>query len=157
MQTALWGSFLFMYNKELDFIQNKIKNLNLTESLQFICDYLKNNIEGYDWVGFYFHEDSFLVLKNYCGLKTEHTRIPFGKGICGQTAESNKPIVVENVNNEKNYISCNINVKSEIVIPIFVNGKNIGQIDIDSNILNPFSKHDEEFLEYVCAKVATLL
>ena len=53
MQTALWGSFLFMYNKELDFIQNKTKNLNLTESLQFICDYLKNNIEGYDWVGFY--------------------------------------------------------------------------------------------------------
>ena len=65
MKTALWGSFLFMYNKELDFIQNKTKNLSLTESLQFICDYLKNNIKGYDWVGFYFHEDSFLVLKNY--------------------------------------------------------------------------------------------
>ena len=149
MQTALWGSFLFMYNKELDFIQNKTKNLSLTESLQFICDYLKNNIKGYDWVGFYFHEDSFLVLKNYCGLKTEHTRIPFGKGICGQTAESNKPIVVENVNNEKNYISCNINVKSEIVVPLFYKNKNIGQIDIDSNTLNRFKNDDLEFLEKV--------
>jgi L-methionine (R)-S-oxide reductase len=154
MQTALWGSFLFMYNKELDFIQNKTKNLNLTESLQFICDYLKNNIEGYDWVGFYFHEDSFLVLKNYCGLKTEHTRIPFGKGICGQTAESNKPIVVENVNNEKNYISCNINVKSEIVVPLFYKNKNIGQNDIDSNTLNRFKNDDLEFLEKVNKIVA---
>ena len=69
MQTALLGSFLFMYFKELDFIRNKTKNLNLIESLQFICDYLKNNIEGYDWVGFYFHEDSFLVLKKLLWFK----------------------------------------------------------------------------------------
>ena len=72
-------------------------------------------------------------------------------------ALTNKNFVVPNVKKQKNYIACNINVKSEIVIPIFVDGKNIGQIDIDSNILNPFSKHDEELLEYVCAKVATLL
>jgi len=50
-----------------------------------------------------------------------------------------------------------LTVKSEIVIPLFVNGENIGQIDIDSNTLNPFTKEDEEFLEFVCAKVAVLL
>ena len=72
-------------------------------------------------------------------------------------ALTNKNFVVPDVKKQNNYIACNINVKSEIVVPIFVDGKNIGQIDIDSNILNPFSKRDEEFLEYVCAKVATLL
>ena len=73
----------------------------------------------------------------------------------GQTAESNKPIVVENVNNEKNYISCNINVKSEIVVPLFYkNKKNIGQIDIDSNTLNRFKNDDLEFLEKVNKIVA---
>jgi GAF domain-containing protein len=48
-------------------------------------------------------------------------------------------------------------VKSEIVIPLFVDGKNIGQIDIDSNTLNPFTKADERFLEFVCQSIATLL
>ena len=70
---------------------------------------------------------------------------------------TNKNFVVPDVKKQNNYIACNINVKSEIVVPIFVDGKNIGQIDIDSNLLDPFSKQDEEFLEYVCTKVATLL
>jgi len=65
--------------------------------------------------------------------------------------------VVPDVKKQNNYIACSLNVKSEIVIPIFFDGENIGQIDIDSNIHDPFSKKDEEFLEYVCAKVATLL
>ena len=120
---------------------------------------MRSNISHYDWVGFYFKNGSKQELKlgPYTGLDTDHKIIPFGKGICGQVALTNKNFVVPDVKKQDNYISCNINVKSEIVIPIFVNGKNIGQIDIDSNILNPFSKHDEEFLEYVCAKVATLL
>ena len=143
-----------MYHNQYNFIEKSIKKLSLENSLKFVCDYLQKNINGYDLVGFYFHEDSFLVLKNYCGLKTEHTRIPFSKGICGQTAESNKPIVVENVNNEKNYISCNINVKSEIVVPLFYKNKNIGQIDIDSNTLNRFKNDDLEFLEKVNKIVA---
>ena len=84
-------------------------------------------------MGFYFHDNNnHLILKSYYGLKTEHTKIPFGKGICGQTAKSNKHIIVDDVKKEDNYISCNINVKSEIVVPLFVNNKNIGQIDIDS-------------------------
>ena len=48
-------------------------------------------------------------------------------------------------------------MKSEIVIPIFVNGENIGQIDIDSNTLNPFTKADEVFLEFICTKVSSIL
>ena len=91
----------------------------MDDSLSFVCEFLQKNIKGYDWVGYYFHNDeNQLVLKTYFGLKTDHTIIPFGKGICGQTAESNTHMIVDDVNNEENYISCNINVKSEIVVPV---------------------------------------
>ena len=138
-----------MYQNQYNFIEKSIKKLSLENSLKFVCDYLQKNINGYDWVGFYFHSKDKLVLGTYSGLKTDHTIIPFGKGICGQTAESNQPIIVKDVNEEDNYISCNINVKSEIVVPIFVNDKNIGQIDIDSNIIDRFNNDDLNFLKKI--------
>ena len=138
-----------MYQNQYNFIEKSIKKLSLENSLKFVCEYLQKNINGYDWVGFYFHSKDKLVLKTYSGLKTDHTIIPFGKGICGQTAESNQPIIVKDVNEEDNYISCNINVKSEIVVPIFVNDKNIGQIDIDSNIIDRFNNDDLNFLKKI--------
>ena len=138
-----------MYQNQYNFIEKSIKKLSLENSLKFVCDYLQKNINGYDWVGFYFHSKDNLVLKTYSGLKTDHTIIPFGKGICGQTAESNQPIIVKDVNEEDNYLSCNINVKSEIVVPIFVNDKNIGQIDIDSNIIDRFNNDDLNFLKKI--------
>jgi len=144
-----------MYEKEYSIIEKKIENLNMDDSLSFVCEFLQKNIKGYDWVGYYFHNDeNQLVLKTYFGLKTDHTIIPFGKGICGQTAESNTHMIVDDVNNEENYISCNINVKSEIVVPLFSNNINIGQIDIDSKTPNPFSKEDEELLSSVCKLVS---
>ena len=78
------------------------------------------------------------------------------KGICGQVALSNENFVVQDVMEQDNYISCGIEVKSEIVIPIFQEGKNIGQIDIDSHDRAPFTKEDEELLEFVCSEVASL-
>ena len=144
-----------MYENEYSSIEKKIENLNLKDSLNFICEFLQKNIKGYDWVGYYFHNDkNQLVLKTYFGLKTDHTIIPFGKGICGQTAESNMHIIVDDVNDEENYISCNINVKSEIVVPLFSNNKNIGQIDIDSNTLGRFTLDDLKFLKKINILIA---
>lgn len=148
------------YNQLKTKISSLVKESISTEKTLFkICEILRSKISYYDWVGFYFKNGSKQELKlgPYAGFDTDHKIIPFGKGICGQVALTNKNFVVPDVKKQNNYIACNINVKSEIVIPIFVDGKNIGQIDIDSNILNPFSKQDEEFLEYICAKVATLL
>ena len=96
-------------------------------------------------------------LEAFAGEPTDHTVIPFGKGICGQVAESNQNFVVPDVKAQDNYIACSITVKSEIVIPLFKDGKNIGQIDIDSHKIDPFTKEDEDFLEFVNEKVATLL
>lgn len=128
------------------------------ERLLSICDLLKSNISYYNWVGFYFRNGAKEELKlgPYVGAPTDHTIIPFGKGICGQVALSNQNFVVPDVSAQDNYIACSITVKAEIVVPIFVNSENIGQIDIDSNTPDPFTDADERFLEFVCAQVATL-
>lgn len=124
-----------------------------------ICKLLETHVKHYNWVGFYFVNGNKkeLHLGPYVGAPTDHTVIPFGKGICGQVAVSNKNFVVPDVAAQDNYIACSITVKAEIVVPIFVNGKNIGQIDIDSNTPNPFTEKDERFLEFVCNQVSSIL
>lgn len=131
-------------------------NACIEEKLQQICDLLKKEIAHYHWVGFYFAlpDQEKLKLAQFAGKPTEHTIIPFGKGICGQVALSNKNFVVQDVTQQDNYISCGIDVKSEIVVPIFQNGKNIGQIDIDSHDKSPFDDSDETLLEFICDQVA---
>jgi len=128
------------------------------EKLLAICQLLTDSVSYYNWVGFYFanHETQTLHLGPYVGAQTDHTVIPFGKGICGQVAVSNSNFVVPDVSAQDNYIACSFTVKSEIVIPLFVNGVNIGQIDIDSHELDPFSVADERFLEYVNQEIVKL-
>lgn len=135
------------------------QNTELNDKLKEICQLLENNITYYNWVGFYFKngDKNELKLGPYVGEPTDHEIIPFGKGICGQVAVSNQNFVVPDVAAQDNYIACSITVKAEIVIPIFVNGQNMGQIDIDSNTPDPFTEDDERFLEFVCAKVSALL
>ncbi|WP_044402877.1 GAF domain-containing protein [Lacinutrix sp. Hel_I_90] len=138
-------------------LSNTEKTVN--QRLMQICELLEANIEHYNWVGFYFKngDKNELKLGPYVGEPTDHTIIPFGKGICGQVALSNKNFVVPDVAAQDNYIACSITVKAEIVIPIFVNGENIGQIDIDSNTPDPFTEADERFLEFVCEKVSEII
>ena len=134
------------------------ESLSVNERLYDICKLLESQIPYYNWVGFYFKNGTKNELKlgPYVGEPTDHTIIPFGKGICGQVALSNTNFVVPDVAAQDNYIACSIAVKAEIVIPIFVNGENIGQIDIDSNTPDPFTEDDERFLEFVCKEVAKL-
>ncbi|WP_367771909.1 GAF domain-containing protein [Flavobacterium sp. WC2421] len=133
-------------------------SLTRDEKLLIICQLLNSSIEYYNWVGFYFanHDTKTLHLGPYVGAETDHTVIPFGKGICGQVAVSNDNFVVPDVAAQDNYIACSFTVKSEIVVPLFANGQNIGQIDIDSHVIDPFTEADERFLEFVNEEVAKL-
>lgn len=130
--------------------------VSVTEKLQKVCQLLYDEIPHYNWVGFYFRngDKEELKLGPYVGAETDHTIIPFGKGICGQVAVSNETFVVQDVSEQDNYLACSIETKSEIVVPVFKNGKNIGQIDIDSHIINPFTQDDEDLLNYICEKVS---
>ncbi|KPM32642.1 Putative GAF sensor protein [Croceitalea dokdonensis DOKDO 023] len=149
----------------LEQLKHKVSNLinhnkeDKEVAMQEICNLLKKEVSYYDWVGFYFKNGDKRELKlgPYAGEPTDHTIIPFGKGICGQVAESNQNFVVPDVQAQDNYIACSLTVKSEIVVPLFKNGENIGQIDIDSNTPDPFSQEDERFLEFVNQEVAKII
>jgi GAF domain-containing protein len=148
----------------LDNLKTEIRTIlgatNITRDIKLknLCQFLSDKVSYYNWVGFYFanYETRTLHLGPYFGAETEHTVIPFGKGICGQVAESNENFVVPDVAAQDNYIACSFTVKSEIVVPLFVKGINIGQIDIDSQVINPFTAADERFLEFVNQEVAKL-
>lgn len=149
---------LATYKPEIEAIISNTE-FSIDERMTKVCELLQENISYYDWVGFYFKngDKPELKLRAFAGEPTDHTIIPFGKGICGQVAVSNENFLVPDVKAQDNYIACSIDVKAEIVIPLFVNGENIGQIDIDSHTPDPFTKEDEEFLEFVNTKVAEIL
>ena len=132
---------------------------NTEEKLEKVCHLLDQEISYFNWTGFYFKngDKNELKLGPYVGAETDHIIIPYGKGICGQVAVSNETFIVPDVHLQDNYLSCSIDTKAEIVVPIFKNGENIGQIDIDSHTIDPFTKEDLELLEWLCNEVSKIL
>ncbi len=128
--------------------------------LSEVCRILRDSVDHYDWVGFYLvdpEKERELVLGPYAGKPTEHTNIGFGQGICGQAAETGKLFLIQDVSMESNYLSCSPEVRSEIVLPIFHEGKLVGELDIDSHRFEPFSDLDTELLEGICRMVSSYI
>lgn len=119
--------------------------------LMAICQLLRDEVAHYDWVGFYFADESKreLNLGPFVGEPTEHTRIPFGEGICGRAAETKETYVSQDVYQESKYLPCSARVRAEMVVPILKDGKIACQLDIDSHALAPFTEEDRAFLEDV--------
>lgn len=117
-----------------------------------ICQILKTDVYHYDWVGFYILDEqkNELVLGPFVGKPTQHTHILVGKGICGQVAERCETMVVQDVTQVDNYISCGLEVQSEIVVPVVKNEKFVAELDIDSHSPAPFTEDDSVFLAKVC-------
>ncbi len=129
-------------------------------ALKELCLLLKKSVPHYDWVGFYLvdtEKPDELVLGPFDGAPTEHTRIKFGRGICGQAAATGKTFVVDDVTRESNYLACSLHVKSEIVLPIFTHGRLTGELDIDSHTPAAFDDSDEVFLKIVCDMVSEII
>lgn len=129
--------------------------------LQSVCTLLRQSAPHYNWVGFYVADADglWLDLGPYDGEPTEHTRIAFGRGICGQAAATGRTFVVDDVSKETNYLSCSIHVKSEIVLPVLAggdgpSGKVLAELDIDSHTPGAFTPLDRQFLEQLCVLVA---
>lgn len=125
------------------------------ELMERICKKLNERMLKYNWVGFYMidaHEPDVLVLGPFMGAMTPHTRIRLNQGICGAAASSGTTVVVDDVSKDFRYLACSIETKSEIVVPIFVRGKVVGELDIDSHFLSAFGPEDRELTEH-CAKV----
>jgi len=127
--------------------------------LMTICELLHDRFDDYDWVGFYLVDpdgERMLVLGPYVGDPTEHVRIPFGRGICGQAAERGETFVVPDVLQEMDYLSCSPKVRSEIVVPIRADGRMVGELDIDSHEADAFPPHHRRLLEDACSIISSL-
>jgi L-methionine (R)-S-oxide reductase len=125
--------------------------------LQSVCAMLAERVPHYDWVGYYLVDPASpreLVLGPYVGAPTDHTRIPFGRGICGQAAATGETFLIQDVSKEDNYLSCSATVQSEIVVPVFLADAVVGELDIDSHALAPFTARDREVLERVAELTA---
>jgi GAF domain-containing protein len=121
-----------------------------------IVELLHERMLKYNWVGFYMLEPEpggqppVLVLGPFSGAMTPHARISLNQGICGAAASSGKTVVVDDVNKDNRYLACSIETKSEIVVPVFVRGEVVGELDIDSHFPAAFKDEDHELVEY-CA------
>ncbi len=118
---------------------------------------LHDRFPHYDWVGVYWVDGPDLVLGPWVGPQaTEHTRIAIGTGICGAAAASGQTEIVDDVNADPRYLACFASTKSEIVVPIFAEGRVVGEIDIDGSDAGAFDETDGRFLEEVAALLAPL-
>ena len=137
----------------------KVAHLRGTDLQKWTVEVLDKQIQYYNWTGLYWMNDlkGQLELGAYVGEATDHTSIPYGRGICGQVAVSGATFEVPDVHAQDNYLACSLATKSEIVVPIYMGEKLIGQIDIDSHELDPFTAEDHALLEWVAEFIAERL
>jgi len=124
------------------------------ELMQTMAKLLHERMLKYNWVGFYLLEPGaqppMLVLGAFEGAMTPHTRIPLNQGICGAAASSGQTVVVDDVNSDPRYLACSLETKSEIVVPVFVRGKVVGELDIDSHFAAAFTPEHQDLVQH-CA------
>lgn len=134
-------------------------NKSRDQKLMEICHLLDESVDVFNWTGFYLadpDEEGMLVLGPYVGDETDHTRIPFGTGICGQAAETLNTFVVQDVSKAGNYLACSVDVKSEIVVPIMKEDQFVGELDIDSHTLNAITPELRTLCEEICKKLSAI-
>ena len=107
---------------------------------------LFNTLYGLNWAGFYRWKDGQLVLGPFQG-KPACVRIPYGKGVCGMSAQTRQTVLVPDVHAFEGHIACDAASRSEIVVPVIQNGTLWGVLDIDSPLLARFNETDRKYLE----------
>ena len=113
--------------------------------------------EPYTSVYLYMLHGDDLVLEAYAGRDTEHTRIKVGHGVCGTAVATGLDQNVPDVRARENYIACNLFTKSELVVLLKRGGTILGQIDVDSDVLDPFTEEEVAEVRKVAEALAVLL
>lgn len=131
------------------------------ELMQNMVKLLHGRMLKYNWVGFYMLEPGaqppVLVLGAFEGAMTPHTRIPLNQGICGAAASSGQTVVVDDVRKDPRYLACSLETKSEIVVPVFVHGEVVGELDIDSHFPAAFTPEHQDLVKYCATLVGKKL
>ncbi|MGE7775482.1 GAF domain-containing protein [Chitinophaga sp. NPDC101104] len=120
---------------------------DLTANLANISAALKEQF-GWLWVGFYLVKDGELVLGPFQG-PVACTRIRKGRGVCGAAWERAETLVVPDVEAFPGHIACSSLSRSEIIVPLLVNGEVKGVLDVDSVDLDTFDETDKRYLEEI--------
>jgi len=131
------------------------------ELMQAMVKLLHERMLKYNWVGFYMLEPDarppMLALGAFRGATTPHTRIPLNQGICGAAASSGQTVVVDDVSKDPRYLACSLETKSEIVVPVFVHGKVVGELDVDSHFAAAFTPEHQDLVQYCAGLVGKKL
>ncbi|HEY7751026.1 MAG TPA: GAF domain-containing protein [Ignavibacteriaceae bacterium] len=125
------------------------KDENVLSNLSNLTAIIKQTFDKISWVGFYLFDGQKLYLGPFQG-KIACTQIEIGKGVCGTAAKRKETIIVRDVEKFPGHIACDAESKSEIVVPIIVNDKLYGVLDLDSTSLNSFGETDKKYLEEIC-------
>jgi L-methionine (R)-S-oxide reductase len=123
--------------------------------MEHISECLHEKMTRYNWVGFYLVDPAdlgVLVVGPFAGSFTPNARIPLNTGLCGAAASSGETVVVHDVAKDSRYLAGSPLVKGEIVVPIFVKGQLVGELDVESYFTSTFTDPEKEFVE-VCAGV----
>lgn len=115
---------------------------NLSNASALLKDFLKDSV----FAGFYLFDGEKLLLGPFQG-SVSCVEIEMGKGVCGEAAAKKKTLIVDDVKNHKNYISCDSEAASEIVVPIFKNGRLMGVLDLDAPTRSAYDELDQKHLE----------
>lgn len=115
---------------------------NLIANLANISALLFHQLENVNWVGFYLDDGASLVVGPFQG-KTACVRIPYYKGVCGSAFRHQRVERIDDVDQFDGHIACDATTRSEIVLPLFLDGNLKGVLDIDSAQIARFSDSDE--------------
>lgn len=126
-------------------------------ALQTTVQLLAKHLPDYTWTGIYLLDGNELCLGPFVGKPSPHTRIPLGRGICGAAATEKATIIVDDVNADPRYLACSIETRSEIVVPIMLDGEVLGELDIDSDRTAAFAAEDRALLERIADLLAPRL
>ena len=129
------------------------------EAQESVCDILYQELDHYSWVGIYMVDGDELELTAWAGSgpETEHTRIKIGEGMCGAGGRDGGDRDGSDVSQNEQFIACFPSTRSEIVVPILHDREVLGEIDIDSDLLNAFDEQDVRLLEWVAVQVRGVL
>ncbi len=116
---------------------------------------LLDKLDDYNWSGIYRLEGDELHLDAYVGEATDHTVIPVGRGVCGTAVAEDRNQVVPDVRDLTNYLACSLKTRSEIVVLIRLEGRILGQIDIDGHRVGAFDHTDEQLLSEIADILAS--
>jgi L-methionine (R)-S-oxide reductase len=101
--------------------------------------FVKEHVSDLNWIGFYLYDGTNLTVGPFQG-KVACSTIPLGKGVCGEAALKNQTMVIKNVHEHENHITCDENSNSEVVVPIYIKNSLYGVLDVDSPVINRFNE-----------------